>query len=841
MFAGLIVLAMAAAFSSSFAGSLVFDDNSSISQNATIRQLWPIWKPLSPSRTCVGVGGRPLLNLSLAINYAISGYGVWSYHVVNLAIHILAALLLFGVVRRTLLLPTMRDRWGAAALPLGFVIALLWAVHPLQSESVTYIVQRAESLMGLLYFLTLYCFIRGASVEGSGVRGQGSEPDSHPSSFVLPPVAWYVGSMAACLLGMASKEVMVSAPLIVLLYDRTFCAGSFREALRRRCGLYLALAGTWILLGWLVLALSPLGTSTGPGTREFTWSSYLLTQPGVIVHYLRLAVWPSGLCLEYGWPPASTVAEVLLPTTVVGGLFAATVCALRKRSAWGFLGVWFFAILAPTSSFVPLGQAAFEHRMYLPLAAVVTGLVVGGFLAGRWLVRRGKISLLASQVMAGALTFFASVALGILTFQRNLDYRSELSIWEDTVAKAPNNHRAHNNLGNVLVSCGRPQEAVAQYRKALEIKPDFAEAHNNLGNALTSCGRPDEAIAYLRKALEFKPDFADAHYNLGNALASRGQPDEAIAEYQKALEIDPDYAEAHYNIGTVLAKRGLSDEAIAEYQKALEIRPDYAKAHYNLGNSLAGRGRPDEAIVHYRKALQIKPDYAEAYNNLGVSLGGSGRFDAAIAHFNKALELNPDYTSARNNLGIVQSRREALLTTLAQQRESLRSRPNDVTLLNDIAWTLATNPNTSIRNGRTAVELAQRAVELSEGREPAILGTLAAAYAEAGRFSEAVQTARKARELATERNQLPLAESLKTKIPLYEAKTPFRDTPQASAGDSTLSPSSAGRDKTRLCLGAILGSRDRRRYNGHAPGSPEMLPAGVSPPQVIAFPPETLP
>ncbi len=336
--AALIVLATVAAFSSSFAGPFVFDDQTSVVDNPTIHHLWVIWQPLCPPRHGETVTGRPLLNLSFAINYAISGCKVWSYHVANLAIHILGALLLFGILRRTLLLPTMRDRWGAAALPLAFVVALLWAIHPLQTESVTYIVQRAESLVGLFYFLTLYLFIRGASVAGSGVRGQGR-------ILILPPVAWYAGSVLACLLGMASKEVMISAPLVVLLYDRTFCAGSFREAWRRRYGFYLALAGTWLLLGWLVLSTSTLGTAIGPGTQQFTWWSYLLTQPGVIVHYLRLAVWPSELCLDYDWPPASTVAEVLLPATVVAGLFAATVWALLKRSAWGFFGAWFFAVL----------------------------------------------------------------------------------------------------------------------------------------------------------------------------------------------------------------------------------------------------------------------------------------------------------------------------------------------------------------------------------------------------------------------------------------------------------------------------------------------------------------
>ncbi len=451
----LLALATAAAFSSGAGGAFIYDDYPAILENPTIRHLWPIWTPLSPPGHGATVTGRPLLNFSLAINYAIGGREVWSYHVVNVVIHMVGALLLFGVVRRTFLLPRMRDRWGEAALPLAFIVALLWAIHPLQTESVTYIVQRAESLMGMFYLLTLYGFIRGASAAGSGVRGQESGPDSHPSSFtlhpssfILPPVAWYAASVLACLLGMATKEVMASAPLIVLLYDRTFCAGSFRDALRRRYGFYTALAGTWALLGWLALWMSPLATGGGPGTQHFTWWSYLLTQPGVIVHYLRLAVWPSGLCLYYGWPAATTVAEVLPPAIAIVSLLAATVWALVKRPAWGFLGAWFFAILAPTSSVVALGQAAFEHRMYLPLAAVVMAVAAGGYLAGRRLAGRWNVSARVLPVAAGLAAALAGIALGLLTIDRNLLYGSPVAI----CATRPQKRRAAHTSKTILAS-----------------------------------------------------------------------------------------------------------------------------------------------------------------------------------------------------------------------------------------------------------------------------------------------------------------------------------------------------------------------------------------------------
>ncbi len=479
--AGLIALATVAAFSNSFGGPFVFDDEAAILQNPTIRHLWPIWGSLCPPNSGETVSGRPLLNLSLAINYALSGYHVLGYHVTNLAIHLMAAVLLFGVLRRTLLLPALRDRWAAAATALALATALLWAIHPLQTESVTYLAQRAESLVGLFYLLTLYCFLRGV--------------DSARA------IWWFAGSAIACLLGMASKEVMVSAPLMVLLYDRTFCAGSFREAWRRRRGLYLVLASTWLLLGWLVVSGHNRGGSVGFGAR-ISWWAYFGTQFGAIVHYLRLCVWPHPLLLDYGIRTAQGPLEIAPYAIVVALLGVAVLVALWRWPKVGFLGAWFFAILAPTSSVVPVvTQTVAEHRMYLPLAAVMTVAVLGGFLAGRRLVGRRRLSLRALQTVGGSLVVLAGFTFGILTFHRNSDYQSEMSIWQDTVAKDPQNERAYNNLGLALARRGEVNEAIAHFRRSLEIEPNFCFAHKSLGIILCGRGCFDEGIAHLSEEL----------------------------------------------------------------------------------------------------------------------------------------------------------------------------------------------------------------------------------------------------------------------------------------------------------------------------------------------------
>jgi Flp pilus assembly protein TadD len=273
-----------------------------------------------------------------------------------------------------------------------------------------------------------------------------------------------------------------------------------------------------------------------------------------------------------------------------------------------------------------------------------------------------------------------------------------------------------------------------------------------------------------------------AHYNLGNDLADRGHLDEAILNYRRALNVKPDYHAARNNLGNQLLQTGKIEEAIGEYRRVLAASPYYFQAHCNLGIALATQGRSDEAIAEYRKALQIRPDSVEAHSTLGIALFDLGRLDEAVAHFRRVLEIKPGYDGVRHILSVALSRREEILAALAQRRDRLRLNPNDVTLLNDTAWLLATNPNVSIRNGQQAVELAQRAVDLSGGQEPAILSTLAAACAEAGRFPEAVPTARKALELAKRQNKPALAESIQAKLSLYEAGTPFRETLRPSAG-----------------------------------------------------------
>lgn len=606
MFTGALIAAAGfAAYANSFGGPFVYDDGPAIADNATLRHFASAFFP--PAGTTVS--GRPLVNLSFALNYAISGPAVWSYHALNVLIHVAAGLALFGVVRRTLSTLNVSSSTTVAC-----AAALLWTVHPLQTEAVTYTVQRAESLMGLCYLLTLYGFIRGVTPLEGGAR--------------CPQGAWLALAFVACLGGMASKEVMASAPLVMLLFDRTFVAGSFRAALAPRKKFYAALAATWILLAVVVASTGgDRGGTVGLDVGVAPWA-YGLTQFRALTRYLALSFWPAPLAFDYGtfWEtdPAAVVPYALL----VVGLLGATVWALVRRPALGFLGAWFFVMLAPTSLVPGTTQMIVEHRMYLSLAAVLVLVVVA---AQRWF---GPRSLAAF--------FGAAAVLASLTFARNADYRTELSLWVDTAAKRPANALAHCNLAIALVKDGRLDEAVAHYERSLALAGRAANTHYNYGVLLARLGREEEALAHYEAAVRVQPDFPSAQGNLGTLLFLRGRAAEAIPHLEHALRLSPEDGDTQCTLANALYQTGQAPAALDRYARALALSPDNPEYHYNFANTLLLLGRTADAITHYEAALRVRPDDADTHYNLGLALEQAGRTADAIAQLEIALRLRPN-------------------------------------------------------------------------------------------------------------------------------------------------------------------------------------------------------
>ncbi len=705
--AALLVLAIFAVYADSLTGPFVYDDIPSIAANPTIRDLadWPDLL-LPPSAGGVTVSGRPVLNLSFALNYAISGSAVWSYHALNILIHTGAALLLFGIVRRTVGRSPLRDRFGAVAAPLAFAVAALWALHPLQTQAITYTVQRAESLMGFFYLLTLYAFVRATGAQSTDAsRNQGGDR------------GWLMTSVAACALGMATKEVMVTAPVMVLLYDRTLVGGSFGGAWRERRRFYLALGATWLLLAGLVLSTGGnRGGSIGPGVGVSAWA-YGLTQFEAVTRYLGLSIWPHPLVFEYGTFWVHGFPDVLPSAVVVLALIGVTIHGLWKNSAVGFAGAWLFGILAPSSLSPGTTQMIVEHRMYLPLAAVVALVVLAAQ------ARFGGRALLGCGV--------AALALGAATACRNRDYRSAIILWSETLARRPDNPRARENLGEAFVKAGRVREGIAQYEAAVRLQPDDAQFHYNLGLALAGTGDRPAAIGQYEIAVRLAPDDANIHNNLALACAASGQTAAALVHAALAARLMPDNPEMHYNFALYLDGAGRTLEAVAEYEAALRLRPDYAEAHNNLGNAALRLGRVPEAVAHYERALRIDPNSVEAHSNLGFALLKLGRQSEAVVHYEAVLKLAPADATAHRNLGDLALAAGRAAEAIAHYDAALRTKPDDVVTLTGLGRALA-----QAGRVREAVTTDERALQLA----PDAVGTrynLANAWFQLGDFAAA--------------------------------------------------------------------------------------------------------
>jgi Flp pilus assembly protein TadD len=641
----LLVFAGVVAYSNSFSGPFVFDDVEAIVENPTIRELGDIGAVFSPPFDAgQTVGGRPVLNLTFALNYAFGDLNTTGYHVVNLAIHLLAGLALFGLVRRALGLagsPTsavemfgvFRYIQGTEASLIAAVIAGLWLLHPLQTESVTYIVQRAESLMGLLYLFTLYSFVRGTE------RGRSSGP-------------WLAASLVTCLIGMGSKEVMVSAPLMVLLIDAVLVTGGglggIGAALKSRPKYYGAMFATWLLLGALILSTRNRGGSMGYGI-EVTLGQYLLTQGPAIAHYLRLVFWPAPLIFDYGAAWISNPMAAAPAALLVIGLGVATLTAWFRAPILALPGTWFFAILAPTSLVPANRQTITEHRMYLALAPVLIVVVLGAWRLIRTRADRGRLLAAAGGVLA--------VVCVVLTLRRNEVYQSDLVLWTDTVAKRPGNSHGHNNLGRALVARGDAAGALSRFEEAVRLDPTMPDAQTNLGTALMNVGDLARARQHYEEAVRLLPDWPVALANLGRLHLRMGEIAEGIARYEQAVAIDPGFATAHYNLANVLRETGRVDEAVRRYRDALAADPLYEDALFNLVATLDVAGRTPEGIADIRTALAAGLESGEIENLLGILLAQQGDIRGARDSFARALELQPNLPGARENL----ERAEAML------------------------------------------------------------------------------------------------------------------------------------------------------------------------------------
>jgi protein O-mannosyl-transferase len=754
---------------------LRFDDADYVTDNGMV-QSGLTWSGMNWAFTTFHSSNwHPVTWLSHMLDVQLFGPGPAGPHGVNVLFHVANTVLLF------ILLGRMTEALWRSAL-----VAALFALHPLHVESVAWVAERKDVLSAFFFLLTLLAYtsyVSKGNIQHSTFNIQHPTPGTAglASRFTFHVSRFYLLSLFLFGLGLMSKPMLVTLPFVLLLLDYWPLQRFTLHASRFTLWPLVREKVPFILLSAVSCGVTFMAQQQGGAVRSlssFSMSERMGNAAVACAGYLGKMFWPADLAVFYPHPGHWPVGPVVLGAMLVAGLCLA-VLWFGRRFPFAITGwFWFLGMLVPAIGLVQVSNQSMADRYtYLPSIGVFIMIAWGaGAVCDRW--RWAKA--------------VAGVAAGLVLVACAMQTRNQLHYWRDgeslfrhALAVTSKNFVAHNNLGNALLDKRQADEAITQYQKALEIQPRYADADNNLGSALLEKGRVDEAIACYQKALELQPDYALAHNNLGNALLRKGQVDEAIAQYQKALALQPDYANACNNLATAFRRKGQLDEALTYYRKALNIHPHHVLAHNNLGDVLLQQGRVDEATVHFQKAVELKPDDAEAQNNLGWCLMQTGRVEEGIGRFQKALEIQPGFAEAHSNLGFGLLQQGRVREAMAHLQTAVTLQPGNARTLSGLAWVLATCPDASVRDGARAMELAQRADRLTDAQDPLALRALAAAYAESGRFAQAVTTARQALPLAENQSNTMLADMLRSEMKRYQAGLPARETMKSETQNPT--------------------------------------------------------
>ncbi|MFC1624161.1 tetratricopeptide repeat protein [Candidatus Omnitrophota bacterium] len=643
-------------YSNTFHSSFHFDDESSIVNNFAIknilnlRNIWDFWPP------------RFIAHLSLSINYHFHQLDVFGYHLVNLLIHIISAILVFYFILLTFSTPRMKGEDIARhANIVAIFIASIFLTHPIQTQAVTYIIQRLTSLATLFYLASLIFYIKSRLSEEKPLHSR----------------IYYFLSLIVAAIAMFTKEVTLTLPFAVLLYEVSFFKVKNRINLKKLIPFFITLL--IIPLTMLVFRLADfqeMRIATEPIT-PISSANYLFTQFRVMVSYIRLLLLPINQNLDYNYPISTTLMH---PPTLTSFLLLIIILIVaikvsRKYKLVSFSIFWFFLTLLPESSIIPIRDVIFEHRLYLPMVGYSLFLVSIFY----YIFSRNFFKLFI------ILPLIIVVSFSVLTYARNFVWKDELTLWNDTVRKSPNKARPYNNRGNASLNKSEFDQAILDFNKAIEINPRYAEAYDNLGDAYQKKGDLKKALYYFNKAIEIDPSLAKAYCNRGVAYKNKGDLTQAISDFNKAIEIDSHYAEACYNRGLAYQNKGEVNQAILDYNKAIEVNPGYTKAYNNRGNAYQNKGEFGQAISDYNKAVEIDPGYGEVYYNRGIAYQIKGEFDQAISDYDKAIEINPGHARAYNNRGNVFQNKGEFDQAISDYNKAIEINPELVSAYNNRA------------------------------------------------------------------------------------------------------------------------------------------------------------
>ncbi|MFC1828517.1 tetratricopeptide repeat protein [Thermodesulfobacteriota bacterium] len=639
-----------------------FDDHVDITENTHIRITGLSFNELKNAGFKSPASSRPISNISFALNYYFHQYDLFGYHVVNIIVHILAGIFLYFFIKITLDLPCLREQYRHP-VAIAFPAALIWLVHPLHTQSVTYVVQRMNSMAAMLFILSLLMYVKGRM------------PAERRKSWL-----WFLGAGLAWLISLGCKQISATLPFFIFLYEWYFFQDLDRNWIKHQMKYVL---GVLILFGLVALAylwpdpFEALTNITDYASKEFTLTQRIFTQFRVVVYYISLLFYPhpSRLNLDYDFPlshslfnPATTLISFFTVMVLVGFSFYA---AKRERLG-SFCILWFFGNLVIESSVIPLALI-FEHRTYLP--SMLFPLLMAT-LADRYIHPKYINVLLLCLLLS---------LLSIWTYERNNFWGNSAFFWRDCIIKSPQKARPKFALGMALEESGQIDEAFTYYHRALQIDPDFVKVHYALGKLLTKQDRMSEAVLHYSEALRLKPDFVDAHLNLGNVLLNQGKIDEAVKHYYEALRLNPGYAKVHVNLGNALARLGRTNEALEHLREALRLDPQNSSAHNNLGGELGKQGMLTEAIDHFSKAVRLDPGNARARNNLEAATAVKNRIEAAIAETRYKLDTNPENPGLYFNLGNLYKSMGEFEAAITQYQKALSIQPDFIPAANNLA------------------------------------------------------------------------------------------------------------------------------------------------------------
>jgi protein O-mannosyl-transferase len=600
---------------------------------------------------------HPLTWLSHMLDCELFGLNAGAHHLENVVFHAANVVLLFVVLRQ------LTRATGRSA-----IVAALFALHPLQVDTVAWVTERKNVLSTLFFLLTVWAYARYAQVRSLKSKVQcpasaAANPEhatrntQHASPFVLRPPIFYLLSLYFFALALMSKPVVVTLPCVLLLLD-FWPLGRFQPSTLRRLLLEKV---PFFVLAAAVSAVTIVAHQRLGSVASLTQMPLTVRLANALVsyaRYLKKVCWPNDLAVFYPYPAAWPMEVLVLAVVVLLGISAVVVWRWRVQPYLVVGWCWFVGTLVPTIGLIQAGAQSMADRFaYVPLIGVGLMLVWGG------------ASLLAEaayrRVTLGVLSIAMLGACLVATRQQLRYWHNSATLFRHEVDVTEGNYIARDCLGDLLYHQGRVEEAIAHFQKALEIQPKYAQAHHHLGCALLAHGRVDEALAHFRKALELRPNHAETHNNLGVVLRQQGQLENATAHFQKALELRPDYAEAHNNFGLALRRQGQPENAIAHFQKALELRPNNAEAHNNLGVALRQQGQLADAMAHFQKAIAIQPDLADAHHNLGLALLESGRAEEAIGQFQQVLAIRPDHAQAKQGLDLARRQQQQVKQSIA--------------------------------------------------------------------------------------------------------------------------------------------------------------------------------